>query len=85
VKSILKPGGVLGIVDHHGNAGADNQQLHRIEEKLVTQAAESAGFVLEASGELLRFTQDDRSKSVFDPSVRGKTDRFLLRLRKPGS
>lgn len=84
VKSLLKPGGVLGIVDHHGNAGADNQQLHRIEEKLVTRAAESAGFVVEASGELLRFTQDDRSKNVFDPSVRGKTDRFLLRLRKPG-
>jgi predicted methyltransferase len=26
---------------------------------------------------------DDHSKNVFDPAVRGKTDRFVFRFKKP--
>jgi predicted methyltransferase len=41
------------------------------------------GFVIEAEGDMLRNPQDDHSLGVFDPEIRGKTDRFVLRLRKP--
>jgi predicted methyltransferase len=83
VYRFLEPGGVLGIVDHAGNPGADNQALHRIEERLVVDAAKAAGFEVEATSDLLRNPEDDRSRNVFDPEIRGRTDRFVLRLRKP--
>ncbi len=85
VYRFLKPGGVLGIVDHVGNAGADNESLHRIEEELAVGAAVAAGFEVEATSDLLRNPTDDHSKYVFDPAIRGRTDRFVLRLRKPRS
>jgi predicted methyltransferase len=83
VNELLKPGGVLGLIDHAGAAGENDQELHRIQESLVVAAAKAAGFVVEAESDLLRNPQDDRSKSVFDPEIRGRTDRFLFRLRKP--
>lgn len=79
----LKPGGVLGLIDHHGNAGADNAALHRIHIDLVIAAAKEAGFEIDGSSDLLSNPEDDRSKTPFDPSIRGKTDRFLLKLKKP--
>lgn len=83
VHQILKPGGVLGLIDHAGKADADNDELHRIEESLVAAAVESAGFEIEAKNDVLRNPDDDHTKNVFDPSIRGKTDRFVMRLRKP--
>lgn len=83
VRVILKPGGVFGIVDHAGNPEENNAQLHRIEEQTVIDAVEAAGFVVEATSDLLRNADDDRSKMVFDSNLRGKTDRFLLKLRNP--
>lgn len=80
---LMKPGGVIGIIDHHGDAGQDNTSLHRIELKDAIAAAEAAGYVVEATSDILLTGVDDRTKSVFDPSVRGKTDRFILRLKKP--
>ena len=44
---------------------------------------ERAGFVLEAQSDMLRNPEDDHSKNVFDPSIRGRTDRFIYRFRKP--
>ena len=81
--AVLKPGGVLGIIDHAGQAGADNAELHRIEEQKAIDAALAAGFELEAVGDMLRNPDDDHTKGVFDPAIRGKTDRFVLKLRKP--
>ena len=83
VKAYLKPGGLLGIIDHAGNAGADNTALHRIEESNVALAAEKAGFIVEARSDVLRNSSDDRSGGVFGPGMRGATDRFVLKLRKP--
>lgn len=83
VRKLLKPGGTLGIIDHFGSAEGDNTALHRIELSMVLAAVKAAGFELEATGELLRNAADDRSLNVFDPSVRGHTDRFVLKLRKP--
>jgi predicted methyltransferase len=82
VRAALKLGGVLGLIDHSGGAGEDDAELHRIEEALVEKLAKSEGFEVEARSELLRNPEDDRTKNVFDPTIRGKTDRFLLLLRK---
>lgn len=83
MRFVLKPGGVLGIIDHAGNPGENNDQLHRVEEQTVIDAVQTAGFIIEATSDLLRIANDDRSKRVFDPGMRGKTDRFLLKLRNP--
>jgi predicted methyltransferase len=83
VYRILKPGGVLGLIDHAGNPDGDNTELHRIEEARVDAAVQSAGFQIEAKSDVLRNSEDDRTKGVFAPGLRGKTDRFVLRLRKP--
>lgn len=83
IHAALKSGGVLGLVDHVGSADADNNSIHRIDPALARKAAFDAGFVLEAESDLLANAEDDHSKMVFDPSLRGNTDRFILRLRKP--
>jgi predicted methyltransferase len=80
---VLKPGGTLGLVDHVGEAGADNTSIHRIEPSLVEEVATEVGFIVEAKSDLLAHPDDDHTKMVFDPTLRGNTDRFVLRLRKP--
>jgi predicted methyltransferase len=83
IYTVLKPGGALCLSDHDGNEGANNAQLHRIPKIIAIELAESAGFVVEAETDLLAHKADDHTKVVFDPSLRGKTDQFVLRLRKP--
>ncbi len=83
VMRLLEPGGVLGIIDHVGVANADNAALHRIEPEPVEKLAAAAGFVVQARSEVLANPADDHTAMVFDASVRGKTDRFVLKLRKP--
>jgi len=83
IAGILKPGAVLGIIDHVGEAGADNAALHRIEIVHVLETIEAAGLIVESDSDLLRNEADDHSLFVFDDSVRGKTDRFLLKIRTP--
>lgn len=82
IKRALKPGGVLGLIDHDGNPDADNAALHRMTKKQALEAARQAGFEVEES-DLLANSEDDHSKMVFAPEIRGKTDRFLLKLTKP--
>lgn len=83
----LKPGGVLGVVDHTARPGGDPADvataLHRIDEAVVIRDLERAGFTLEERSGVLRNPSDDYDKRVFDPGVRGRTDRFILRFRKP--
>jgi predicted methyltransferase len=86
VFTALESGGVYGIIDHHAAAGAGTdviQSLHRIEESVVVDEISSAGFSLAARGGFLRNSADDHSVPIFDPSVRGMTDRFVLRFEKP--
>lgn len=82
IKALLKPGGVVGITDHVGVAGRDNQDLHRMEIQQAIDVAEQAGFIVQRS-DLLRVRNDDHSRSIFDPRLNRSTDRFLLRLQKP--
>jgi predicted methyltransferase len=83
IYTILKPGGVLGVTDHKGNDGANNAELHRIPEHLFLEDAKAAGFTVEAQSDILAHAADDHTKMVFDPELRGKTDQFVVRLRKP--
>ncbi len=84
--SVVKPGGHVVIIDHAGPAGDTREiadRLHRIDVARVKADMKAAGFVLEAEGTFLQNRADDHSKLVFDPAVRGKTDRFILRFRRP--
>lgn len=82
----MKSGGIVSVVDHVGPAGdtrAIVDTLHRIDPEIVKADFAGAGFVLEAESDLLRLPSDDHTKMVFDPAVRGRTDRFAFRFRKP--
>jgi predicted methyltransferase len=86
VFAALKPGGVYLIEDHasaRGTGSSVAQSLHRIERTTVIQEVTAAGFRLEDESSALRNPADDHSKIVFDPSIRLKTDQFILRFRKP--
>ncbi len=83
IASLLKPGAVLGIIDHVGEAGVDNKALHRIEISKVFETVEAAGLIVESDSDLLRNDTDNHELMVFDESIRGKTDRFLLKIRTP--
>lgn len=88
VFSSLKPGGVYLIIDHSAkfdSGSRDVETLHRVDEDLVEQELLSAGFELVRKSELLRNDRDDRSESVFDDSIRGRTDRFLFVFKKPAA
>jgi predicted methyltransferase len=82
-----KPGAVVGIIDHIAAAGGDTravvEKLHRIDPAVVKADFERAGFVLEGTSELLKNSADDHSLNVFDDKIRGKTDRFIFKFRKP--
>ncbi|MCY3605926.1 MAG: SAM-dependent methyltransferase [Gammaproteobacteria bacterium] len=82
VRDLLKPGGVLGVIDHYGDPDKDNTQLHRLNVATALPIIEAAGFEIESS-DLLRNPDDDRTIMVFDPAIRGKTDRVLYKLTKP--
>jgi predicted methyltransferase len=82
----LKPGGAYVVIDHAAAAGAgttDTQSLHRIEPASVREEVEAAGFVLDAESDMLADKDDPHSVKVFDPSIKGRTDRFALRFVKP--
>lgn len=82
----LKPGGCYVIVDHAAALGAgttEAQSLHRIEPASVRKEVEAAGFVLDAESTLLANKDDPHTIKVFDPAIKGKTDRFAYRFVKP--
>jgi len=83
----MKPGGIVGVVDHVASANNDTRgmvdKLHRIDPKVVEVDFKRAGFVLAGTSDLLRNAADDHSLLVFDPKIRGKTDRFVFKFKKP--
>lgn len=83
INAALKPGGVLALIDHAGVAGQDNKKLHRMQVQQARDAITKAGFTIEAESKLLANSADDHTKVVFDPAVRGHTDQFMIRARKP--
>jgi predicted methyltransferase len=86
VFAALKPGGTFFVVDHAASAGSgfqDTNTLHRIDVEAVKTEVESAGFKLTGQSDLLRNAADPHTAKVFDPSIRGKTDQFILKFEKP--
>lgn len=85
VLALLKPGGILGVIDHDGVASQDNQKLHRMQEHVAIEILLEAGFEIAAVSDMLRNPKDDHTAMVFAPDLRGKTDRFLIKARKPAN
>jgi predicted methyltransferase len=86
VYNAMKPGAVVGVIDHvaaPGDTRATVEKLHRIDPATVKADFLRAGFKLEGTSDILRNPADDHSLNVFDPKIRGKTDRFLFKFRKP--
>jgi predicted methyltransferase len=82
----LKPGGVYFILDHSSVPGAGSSvtgTLHRIDPETVKREVQTAGFEFVGSSPLLQQPSDPRTVKVFDPTVRGRTDQFILKFRKP--
>lgn len=83
----LKPGGYFVVVDHSGRAGTGHsevQSLHRIEGAALRAEVEAAGFIFDGESSALANPADDRTTNVFDEAIRGRTDQFVYRFRKPG-
>ena len=84
----LKPGGVFIVLDHaaaSGSALRDTETLHRIDPMTLRREVEAAGFVFEAQDNALANAADDHSLMVFDPLIRGRTDQFVFKFRRPAS
>ena len=83
----LKPGGVVVVQDHVAEAGGDTakvvDELHRIDPAVVRAEFERAGFAFDGESKVLAHPEDDHTKLVFDEPIRGKTDQFIYRFRKP--
>ena len=84
--SAVRPGGHVIIVDHVGAPGDISKTagtLHRIDPAAARAAMEKAGFVFESENAVLRRSGDDLTLRVFDPAIRGKTDRFAMKFLRP--
>jgi predicted methyltransferase len=82
----LKPGGVYLVSDHSAVAGSPLSvvdDLHRIDAETVKREVVAAGFIFEGESRVLRDSGDKRTVNVFDPAIRGKTDQFIYKFRKP--
>lgn len=84
----LKPGGLYVIIDHSAVDGSPvdtnaETTTHRIDQATVRSEVEAAGFVFDSEAAFLRNPADTRTVSVFDPAIRGRTDQFVMRFRKP--
>jgi predicted methyltransferase len=86
VYEALKPGGIFLVLDHAAAAGSglsDTSTLHRIDPAVVKKEVTSAGFQFVGASDVLRNPGDAHTKKVFDPSIRGHTDQFIYKFRKP--
>ncbi len=83
IYATLKPGAVFGVIDHQGLDGQDNTALHRMLKSDAIRVAEAAGFTLEADSDILHSDIDDMTQHMRAEGIRGHTNRFVLKLRKP--
>ena len=88
IYAALKPGGTYLVIDHDAAADAPpdvTSTLHRIPAETVVQEVLAAGFVLDSRSDILHNSTDTHALKVFDAAIRGKTDQFILKFRKPRS
>lgn len=82
----LKPGGIYVVIDHAAAAGSgmrDTETLHRIDPAVVKKQVLAAGFQWVGESKALANPKDDHTLKVFDPAIRGTTDQFVYKFRKP--
>jgi predicted methyltransferase len=82
----LKPGGTYFVLDHSaapGSGARDTSTLHRIDKATVIQEVQDAGFQLKGESDILRNPADAHTEKVFEGPIRGHTDQFILKFRKP--
>lgn len=82
----LKPGGIYIVLDHAAAAGtgvSKTNDLHRIDPTAVKAEVTAAGFEFVGESDVLRDASDDHTLPIFDKSIKGKTDKFILKFRKP--
>jgi len=87
VFGVLKPGGTYIVIDHASAPGTGittTKTLHRIEGAAVKAQVIAAGFTFVGESDALRNPADDHSLGVFDEKIRGHTDQFIYKFRKPG-
>jgi predicted methyltransferase len=82
IHDVLKPGGVLGVIDHVGITGQDNAAFHRIETAAVKRTLEAAGFTVDAESDVLANPADDHTRNIRDQAL-DRSDKMLIRARKP--
>ena len=83
IRTALKPGGVLGVMDHVGDSDKRNGRLHRIDPAIARELLIRAGFDIQAESDLFRNPNDDHSLMVYDEAIYLRTDRFLFRAISP--
>jgi predicted methyltransferase len=82
----LKPGGTYVVIDHVAPAGSglsDTETLHRIDPAIVKKEVLAAGFTFAGESKALANPKDDHTLKVFDAKIRGVTDQFVYKFRKP--
>jgi predicted methyltransferase len=82
----LKPGGAYVVLDHTAAPGAPadvTETLHRIDPAIVRREVQAAGFVFDSDSMILANPADPHTIKVFDKSIQGHTDQFILKFRKP--
>jgi predicted methyltransferase len=82
----LKPGGIYIVIDHNAAQGAGftaTSTLHRAEADAVKGEVVAAGFEFVGSSDVIASSSDDHTGKVFETGLHDKTDRFLLKFRKP--
>src|SRR3954469_17562857 len=86
LNAAMKRGGIVGVIDHVASPNKDTRAMveaeHRIDPEVVKRDFRRAGFALVGTSNILRNPKDDHSLLVFDPKIRGKTDRFVMKFRK---
>jgi predicted methyltransferase len=87
VYAAMKPGAVIGVMDHVANPNSDTRatvdKYHRIDPNVVKADFKRAGFVLVGTSDLLRNPADAHDVEVHEASIKGKTDRFVFKFKKP--
>ena len=80
--------GLFVVIDHVAVAGSGftaTDTLHRVDPEAVKKEVEAAGFVFDGESDALKNPADPHTLKVFDPSIRGKTDQFIFRFKKPAN
>jgi len=83
IYNVLKPGGMVAVIDHIGMPGMENAMMHRMLKSNAERWIEEAGLEIVNDSDLLRTNADDHARSISDPIYGRDVDRFLLIARKP--